>query len=181
YNSLLAGFAIGFLFKVSFLSILLTTGTSILTFLLSHALYTMLTKRSGLPVLNIPFVIVSTMVYLASVRYSSLFVDSFYPFQNLNIDGIPAAVQGLLRAAGILVFMPYDLSGFLLLGSLLLFSRILFFLAVSSYFFGMLVLAMLKGSFALACAACSAFTFVLIGLALGRVFLVPSARTSAFA
>lgn len=181
YNSLLVGFSVGFLFKFSFLSILLTAGTSILTVLLSYSLFCLLYRRLGLPVLNIPFVIVSGVVYLASVRYSSLFVDSFYAFEKLNIPAIPSFLQGLLRSAGILVFMPYDIGGILVLTALLAFSRISFFLAVSSYYIGITVLAVLKGSFANAFMDCSAFNFMLTGMALGGVYLVPSRRGYAMA
>ncbi|MBF0398756.1 MAG: urea transporter, partial [Desulfobacterales bacterium] len=78
YNALIVGFSIGFLFKITFLSILLTIGTSILTVLISYTLFSLLSKTIRLPVLNSPFFIVSTIIYLASTRYSSLFVDSFY-------------------------------------------------------------------------------------------------------
>ncbi len=177
YNSLIVGFSLGFLFKITWLSILLTIGTSILTVLLSYTLFSILTLRMGLPVLNIPFFIVSTIIYLASSRYSSLFVDSFYVFERLNIEILPHWIHGLLRSAGILLFMPYDITGLLVLTALLVFSRISFFLAVTSYYVGIFSLAMLKGSFTQVYLDFAAFNFILIGISLGGVFLVPSRKT----
>ena len=177
YNSLIVGFSIGFLFKISLLSILLTVGTSVLTVMLSYALYSLLTQQMKLPVLNIPFFIVSTIIYLASVRYSSLFVDSFYSFEGFNLQFLPLFLQGLFKTTGNLIFMPYDIPGILLLVTLFFTSFISFTLLIVSYYTGICCLALLKGSFAHAYTNLSAFNFILIGIALGSIFLIPSRRS----
>ena len=177
YNSLIVGFAIGFLFKISFLAVLMTMGASVLTFLISFTLFSFLTLRHGLPVLNLPFFIVTTMIYLGSVRYSSLFVESFYAHEMLNFNFLPVAVQGFLRTMGVLIFMPYDLIGILILSALLLFSRISFCMAIISYYLGIGGLVLLKGSFTAAYTSMASFNFILIGIALGGIFLIPSRRT----
>ncbi|MBC8386112.1 MAG: urea transporter [Candidatus Cloacimonetes bacterium] len=177
YNSLLVGFSIGFLFKISFLSIFLTVGTSILTVLLSYTLYSLFSYYLRLPVLNIPFTMVSTIIYLASVKYSALFVDSFYPHDMLNIPSLPASIQGLFRTFGVLLFSPYDIIGILVLVAILVYSRISFILAILSYYLGISVLALLKGSYAQAYADISTFNFILVGMALGGIFFIPSKRS----
>jgi urea transporter len=177
YNSLIVGFSIGFLFKISFLSILMTIGTSVLTVMLSYALYTFLTQQLKLPVLNIPFFLVSTIIYLASARYSSLFVDSFYSFEGLNIQHLPLFLQGLFKTTGTLLFMPYDLPGIFILIVLALNSFISFSILVGSYYMGTCCLALLKGSFSHAFSNLAAFNFILTGIALGGIFLIPSRRS----
>jgi len=177
YNSLIVGFSIGFLFKISFLSILLTVGTSVLTVMLSYALFSFLTRQMKLPVLNIPFLLVSTIIYLASVKYSSLFVDLFYSFESLNIPNMPLFIQGLLKTTGNLIFMPYDTPGLLILIAIFIASRIAFGLLITSYYTGICSLALLKGSFPHAYYNFSAFNFILIGIALGSIFLIPSTRS----
>jgi len=177
YNSLIVGFSIGFLFKISFLSILMTVGTSVLTVMMSYALYTFLSQQLKLPVLNIPFFIVSTIIYLASARYSSLFVDSFYSFEGLNIQQLPIMLQGLFKTTGTLLFMPYDLPGIFILIVLAFNSLISFFLLIVSYYTGTCCLALLKGSFTHAFSNLAAFNFILIGIALGGIFLIPSRRS----
>jgi urea transporter/murein DD-endopeptidase MepM/ murein hydrolase activator NlpD len=177
YNSLIVGFSIGFLFKISFLSILMTVGTSVLTVMLSYALYSLLSQQFKLPVLNIPFFIVSTIIYLASVRYSSLFVDSFYSFEGLNIHQLPIMLQGLFKTTGTLLFMPYDLPGIFILIILAFNSLISFIILIVSYYVGTCCLALLKGSFAHAFSNLAAFNFLLIGIALGGIFLIPSRRS----
>jgi len=177
YNSLIVGFSIGFLFKISFLSVLMTVGTSVLTVMLSYASYSFLTQQLKLPVLNIPFFIVSTIIYLASARYSSLFVDSFYSFEGLNIQQLPLFLQGLFKTTGTLLFMPYDLPGIFILTILAFNSLISLAILLVSYYTGTFCLALLKGSFSHAFANQSAFNFILIGIALGGIFLIPSRRS----
>lgn len=177
YNSLLIGFAIGYLYKISLLSILMTCGTSILTFLLSYTIYSIFSTYLRVPVLNIPFTISSTIIYLASIKYSSLFVDSFYIADKYNLQWLPLSLQGLFRSAGLIIFQPYDIIGIIILTALLLFSRITFSLAVVSYFTGIIFLAMLKGNLDNAFLDYSAFNFMLIGIALGGIYLIPAKRT----
>lgn len=177
YNSLIVGFSIGFIFKISFLSILMTIGTSVLTVMLSYTLFSLLSRQMKLPVLNIPFFFVSTIIYLASVKYSSLFVDLFYSFEGFNFQNIPLFIQGLLRTIGNLVFMPYDIPGLIILTAIFVASQIVFCLIIVSYYTGICYLALLKGSFPNAYYNFSAFNFILIGIALGSVFLIPSRRS----
>lgn len=181
YNALLVGFSIGFLFKISLLSLLLIAGTSVLTVMLSYALVHAMGTFFKLPVLNIPFFVVSTIVYLASSNYSTLLVDAFYPSEKLNLNWLPGALQGLFRATGIIMFMPYDLAGLFMLTALLLYSRIAFIMAVCAYYLGIMNLSLLKGDMAEAYRNLSAFNFILIGIALGGVFLIASRRSYALA
>jgi len=177
YNSLLVGFSVGFLFRITPLSILLAVGTSILTVLLSYTLFSILSYYFRLPVLNIPFTIVSTIIYLASARYSSLYVESFYAHQRLNLPFLPNFLHGLFSAFGVLLFSPYDLIGILVLVALLICSRIAFFAGIFSYFLGIFMLFLLKGSFVQAYSDISTFNFILIGIALGGIFMIPSKRS----
>ena len=177
YNSILVGLCIGFLFTISLLTFLLLAGLSILTLLLSYATFSVFSYYFRLPVLNIPFTVVSTIFYLAAVRYSSLYVEALYVWDKYNIPALPVWLHGLLKSAGLLVFAPHDIGGLVVLITLLLFSRITFFLAVSSFFVGTFFLGLLKGSFLLACSEFAAFNFILTGIAIGGIFLIPAKRT----
>ena len=111
------------------------------------------------------------------INYSSLFVDSFYSPVKLNLSVLPNYLQGLFRSTGLIVFMPYDIIGIILLLAILYFSRITFFLAIVSYYLGIFLLAIMKGSFENAYMNYSAFNFILTGIAIGGIFLIPSKRT----
>ena len=177
YNSLLTGFAVGFLFQLSLLSVLLTIGVSILTFLFSYSLFSIFYRLFGLPVLNIPFTVVSTVVFLASLRYSSLLVTSLYPHQSLNVNFFPPFIQGFLRAVGLVMFLPYDIVGLIIIVAILIVSRITFFLAVTSFYLGMFILYLLKGTEVSIFYEIASYNFILIGIAIGGIFLISSKRS----
>jgi urea transporter/murein DD-endopeptidase MepM/ murein hydrolase activator NlpD len=177
YNSLLVGFAIGYLFRITPLSIFLTIGASILTVLLSYTLFTLFNYYLRLPVLNIPFTIVSSIIYLAAVKYSALFVDASYSKDVLNIASLPPVLHGFFSSFGVLLFSPYDIIGIVVIVAILLYSRIIFLLSVVSYFVGISIFALLKGSYSQAISDISSFNFILIGIALGGIFLIPSKRS----
>ncbi len=177
YNSLLVGFGIGAIFKITYLSIIMTIGSSILTVLLTYTLFSIFATYLKLPVLNIPFALVSMLVALASVRYSALILDSFNSLNFLNLKFLPLSIHGLLSNIGVLIFLPYDIPGLIVLISLLFLSRITFGLAVFSYFIGTLILAIFKSSFTIAFSEFYAFNFILTGIAIGGIFLIPSKRS----
>jgi urea transporter/murein DD-endopeptidase MepM/ murein hydrolase activator NlpD len=178
YNPLLVGLGIGFLFKLSPLTVTLVVVSSILTFLLTLTLSSVLGYYLRLPVLSLPFVIVSTVVYLASYKYSNLFVYYLYPHGgSLWAIDIPLWVKGFLRSLGEVIFYPNPLVGLVIFLILLRFSPILAFLAAVGYYSGTLFEALLNGNFYTPFESLSAFNYLLVALSLGGVFLIPHPRS----
>jgi urea transporter len=176
YNTLLIGFAVGHLFAVTPLSLFLTLGLAVFVVLLSFLLHRLLALNYGLPVLNIPFTIAALIAYLASMKYSAL-NTAIQPFaRQLNIVGLPSLLSGLFQATGQIFFLPYDIPGLLILLAVLCASPILFFLSVTAWGSGTLVQTILKGSLHQASQDLSAFNFLLVGIAVGAVFMIPSRR-----
>lgn len=71
YNSLLVGMGIGFIFTPSFVSITLIAISSSFTFLFSFMLNKLFSVYK-IPILSLPFSIVTMFIYLASLKYSGL-------------------------------------------------------------------------------------------------------------
>ncbi|RTZ60396.1 MAG: peptidase M23, partial [Gammaproteobacteria bacterium] len=178
YNPLLVGLGIGFLFKLSPLTVALVVVSSILTFLLTLTLSNIFGYYLRLPVLSLPFVIVSTIVYLASYKYSNLFVYYLYPHAgNFISEEIPRWIEGFLRSLGEIIFYPDPLVGLVIFLILLRFSPILAFLSALGYYGGTLFEAILNGDFYTSFSSLSAFNYVLVALSLGGVFLIPHPRS----
>jgi urea transporter len=177
YNALLIGFAMGHLFSVSPLSILLVAGLSVLVYLLSFMLQRLLATYLALPVLNIPFTIAALIAYLATVRYSALNTALAPLSSKLDLAGLPFLLSGFFKATGQVFFMPYDLPGMVILAGVLIASPIMFFLATFSWFIGTGLQFLLKGSLYQAAMDPSSFNFIIVGVALGGVFLIPSRRS----
>jgi len=180
FNPLLVGLSIGFLFKITPLSVFFLVSAGITTFIVTLTLANILYNYMRLPVINMPFVLVSTVIYLAAYKYSNLLVSGLYAtpylFEGLKPD-LPMWFTGLTRSFGCLFFSPHVIPGLIFLVIVFFASRILFFLAVSGYFLGVLITASLEGSFYQAFSTLSAFNFSLIAMAIGGVFLIPSPRS----
>ncbi len=175
YNPLLVGLSLGYLFRLTPLTLFFVVTAGIAAFLLTHTLFSAAWYYLRLPVLSLPFVVVSSLAYLAAGSYTNLYVDSLYPrsvaaFETL----VPLWLGGFLRSVGAVFFVPSVVAGALIAVALLARSRILFLLAVGGYYAGTLTLAALGGSADQAFTNLSAFNFILIAMALGGVFLVPS-------
>jgi len=182
YNPLLVGLALGYLFRINPLSFPFFILAGVLTFLLTYFLSNFSWHYLRLPVLSLPFVIVVIILYLASSRFTNLFVLSLYPKPVLSFPvSLPLPVEGFFRSLGAVIFSPYVVSGIVIFLALLAVSRILALLAVLGYTVGVITQALLVGSLYQAVGDLSAFNYILIALAIGGVFLIPSPRSYAFA
>ncbi|MBI4871424.1 MAG: urea transporter, partial [Candidatus Riflebacteria bacterium] len=174
YNALLVGLSVGYLFEVDLLPAFLALTLGVLSLVLTVGLASAFSRFLVLPVLSVPFLLVSSLLYLASWRYSGLLVAARHG-QTLTLPGLPAWADGFLRSFGAIFFAP-DLAIGLVAGLLVLVrSRILFALALGGYAWGTWVRAGMLGSYPQAYADVYSLNFILIAMALGGVFLVPSA------
>jgi len=177
YNPLLVGMSIGFLFKVAFVSVILIIMASVFTFLLTMVLYKLFAKAS-VPILSLPFTMVSTLIYLATLNYTSLYTQALYVKPHLlDLSFIPPVLASYFQALGTILFLPYVSIGVLFALILLSYSRIMFLFSLGGFYFGVYVHSLMLGSFSAALLNPYAFNYILIAIALGAVFLVPSFRS----
>ena len=177
YNSLLVGLLLGYLYEISFLIVLVTVIISIFSLLISYALWHLFSHYLKLPILNLPYSLIAILLYLAFIRYSNLLVLQQTNVAFLNLPDLPLVISSFLKALGLLIFMPYDVAGLLVLVTIFIFSKINFFLVCSGYYFGTGLLWLLKGSVSLSFNNPYSFNFILIALALGGFFLIPSIKS----
>lgn len=182
YNPLLAGLAIGYLFKLTPLTVLFLVSAGIFTFVLTILMNNLFSMWLKLPILSLPFVIISSIAYLASSKYSGLFVNGMYPHGEAALARhLPEWASGFLTSLGAIFFLPTAEAGLVIALVILLTSRILFLLAVLGYLCGTSVTALLTGSFHEAFSDVNHFNSILIAMALGGVFLIPSRRSCVMA
>lgn len=178
YNPLLVGLSVGALFRLTPMTIFFAASCGVIAFILTYILAHALDYWFRLPVLSLPFVAVSSTVYLAAQKYSNLFVTGLKPAAfDLPDLVLPAWLSGYSHSLGAVFFMPEALAGLALAGVLLFQSRILLLLSVLGWGVGAAMAGLLTGSFADAFRASGSFNHVLTAMALGGVFLVPSVRS----
>jgi urea transporter len=180
YNALLVGLSIGNLFAISWVSIGFIAITAILTFVVTLSLTNIFERLFGLPVLSIPFVLVSSLIYLAAGHYSNIYIEHFTPHPETFIvfaDVLPTWVPGFFKCLGAILFMPQVLAGLCIFLLLLFCSRILAVLAVMGYLVGATIQGTFIGSFEEAYRDAAGFNYILIAMALGGIFNIPSLRS----
>ncbi|MBT4838323.1 MAG: peptidoglycan DD-metalloendopeptidase family protein [Methylococcales bacterium] len=182
YNALLVGLAIGYLFKISVLSLLMIfiagSLTVIITIVIAHIFY----QLFGLQVLSIPFILVSILVYLSASSFTNLYVVSLYSQSHLlELGFLPFWLSGYFKALGAIIFMPNEVTGCLIALLLLLNSRILFTLSLTGFCFGIVLYGLFTGSIETAAKDVSSFNYILIAMALGGIFNIPSLKSYAIA
>jgi len=182
YNALLVGLAIGYMFEISVLSLLMIIIAGSLTMIITIVTAQTFYQLFGLQILSIPFIIVSIMVYLSAASFTNLYVAGLYSQSfALNLGIFPFWFSGYLKALGAIIFMPNEITGLLIAGLLLLNSRILFVLSLSGFLLGIVVYGLFTGSIETASQDVSGFNYILIAMALGGVFNIPSLKSYALA
>ncbi|WP_051904400.1 urea transporter [Hippea jasoniae] len=183
YNPLLVGLSLGFLFKINYISLLLFIVGGVFTFFLTYTISVLFYNYLKLPTLSLPFVISSSILYLASLKYSNLFVSSLYNYYHIELNSvdIPLWIKGYLTSLGTIFFLPNLAAGLVVSIIILMVSRIFFILSIIGYFTGALTTALFTGSTVSAFSDPSAFNFILVAMAIGGVFLIPSPKSYIFA
>ena len=178
YNALLVGLAIGFLFKLSLLSLPLIIIAGCLTLIITAASSKVFRSLFNLEILSIPFMMVSTLVYLSVGSFTNLFVNTLYTQHSvLHLDSLPFWLAGYLSSLGSIIFMPNEVTGLLIALLLIFNSRILLLLSVAGFAVGVSLYALFVGSFESSINNVSNFNYILIAIALGGIFNIPSLKS----
>ncbi len=179
YNPILVGMSIGAIFELSPTLVIIIYVSTIMTFLLTLCLVKIF-NAYGIPILSLPFAIVSTGFYLAASGYNKLFSLALY--DNKVFSGaeafIPDTAACFFKALGTIIFMPNVLAGALIFIIILYTSRILAVHAVLAFIAGVFIHSLLSVSWGEALADPYSFNYILVGLALGGTFILPSLRSS---
>ncbi|MCL1125346.1 urea transporter [Shewanella surugensis] len=178
YNPLLSGLAIGYLFEINILTLSIIAMASILSFLLTVFLANIFYHYLGLQVLSIPFVIISSLVYLASARLSNLYVKGLYTSTIYNdFVFLPGFVNAFFKSMGSIVFMPNVITGVLISGLILFKSRLVLMLAILGFLLGCGINSLFNGSWEQSLNNMNNFNYILIAIAIGCVFNIPSPKS----
>ncbi|HLX61240.1 MAG TPA: urea transporter [Planctomycetota bacterium] len=178
YNPLLVGLSLGNLFQLTPLTIFLIASAGILTFIVAIAMANLFSRYLALPILSVPFVIVSWCAYLASRNYGNLFRSENYgQISWLPEPDLPVWVAGYFKCFGAMLFAPNVWAGAIICALILSQSRILFLLSLLGYYIGAGTRGLMFGNFDPAFANINNFNFILIAMAVGGVYVVPSIST----
>lgn len=168
YNSLLVGLSLGSLYRIDAqLSLLIVLG-AVFTVFVTQFLAGALWRIGRLPVLSLPFVLVTWTLWLAAKSMAGL-----EPFAPLWPDDSLTALWlgGLFKTLGLFFFIPHPLAGMLLFVGVAWTSRYLALLAIAGYITGYLTMQFVVGY--PQNAPYIGFNFMLVAMAIGGIFTVP--------
>ncbi len=182
YNALLVGLAIGYMFVISPLSLLMIIIAGSLTMIATIVTSQIFYRLFGLQILSIPFIIVSILVYLSAASFTNLYVAGLHAQSHLlNLNIFPYWFSGYLKALGAIIFMPNEITGLLIATLLLINSRILLALSILGFLLGITLFGLFTGSIENAAQDVSGFNYILIAMAIGAIFNIPSIKSYSLA
>ena len=174
YNSLLSGMGIGYLFLFNLQTAFLIIIASIFTFILSF-FFNRLFSVYKIPILSLPFSIVTMFIYLASLKYSNL-LSSIVNNAVLYDISLPLVISSFFKSLGTIFFLPSNIAGILIAAIMLYASRIIFFMAVVGFYFGVMVNSFFVGSYFQSLIEPYNFNYIIVAIALCGIFLLPTVR-----
>ncbi|NQT91875.1 MAG: urea transporter, partial [Lentisphaerae bacterium] len=179
FNSMLAGFAIAYLYNYQPLGtgvlLLLMVSFSVLALFVTVVMGNVFHRQFGLPAMSLPFVVVALLMFFLFFSVTRTPITSEPPwFLVPEPDGLPNGVTCFLQAFGAIFFLPHSWVGAVVLVGLLLHSRLALVYAVTGFAAGMLFLGCFNVDTTPAAVAYVSFNFAFSAIALGGIFFVPS-------
>ncbi|MED7820165.1 MULTISPECIES: urea transporter [unclassified Francisella] len=174
-NALLVGLAIGYILPFSIISICLVATLSVLTFITCY-IFTKIFARYQIPILSLPFSIIAIICYIASIKFLGFNNHLLKDLTSFDIN-LPIIISSFLKALGSIFFLPSNIVGLVILFVIFVSSRIIFLTAILSYIFGIYFEFLLSGSLTLALNDLYAFNYILTGVALYGILLIPTFRS----
>lgn len=182
FNALLVGLSFSYYYAFAPASLFILFIAIVLLVFANIALDHIFGYFFNLPVLSIPFVLVSSISYLAFYNYDAgvlqktepLWLDVFFP-------DVHRYIVYYLKSLGAIFFQSSPWAGLLIMCALLLASRLSFALSLLGFFTGVLFHVTLKGDMNDLTGGLVAFNYILTAIALGGIFLVPGPAAFAIA
>ena len=193
YSALLLGLAMGTFYELNTAFWILLFLASIISVLLAAVLIDKLGKR-GLPALSLAFVFTLWIVILASSQFTAIGItqrniywlnemyqaggSSLVSFtQQIENIPLPDVMAGFFHSLGAVVFQNTIAAGILLTAGLLFYSRIALLLMVFGYATALVFIKLMGGDAGSMNYYNLGTNFMLVSLALGGFYIIPSLRS----
>jgi len=175
-NGMLVGLALGLFFRFNFAFLVVLVLAGALVAVLAVVMKNFLGSLMGLPAMSLPFVFVTILLFLAMQGFANLEV-SITPIalaRWIDFFELPSILDIFFRSLGAVFFQVSVVVGVAVFLFLLLFSRISALLSIIGFASGTLVYLAVGGALAEIGSDFVGFNFILVAIAIGGVFLVPS-------
>lgn len=175
FNGLLVGLSISLYHEIDLSLVTILFAAIVLLLFVTLSLEYVLSYFFGLPVLSVPFVIVSIVVYMAFYNYHGFHIATpiYFPY-DAYFPQMPDFLLFYFKSLGAIFFQSSPWAGLCIALILLYFSRIAFLLSFVGFATGLWFHSHLLGNPSDISAGMVGFNYILTSIAVGGVFLVPS-------
>ncbi len=180
YNALMIGMGAVLAFpELSFIAVGFVCVLGVLSFLVTLSATHILYIFFKLPVLSLPFVLVSLLMFWTMPYLTVLQTPTHQPVAAPEwlAAYLPLWFAGFCKALGAIVYSPTINSGLLIALLILWYSRILFCLALAGFVAGSVMMGVLTDSIPNAFDNFIGFNYLLTAMALGAGFTIPSLKS----
>lgn len=176
FNSMLVGLSLGAFYEINTYVVVLIVLGAVFTVFLTVALQDGLWRLDRLPVLSLPFIIVSGLTALVAQKYSTL--NNFIDYVDASAGIFIPPVDNFFISLGSTFFTPHPLAGLILFLCIVWTSRYLALLGVIGYVFGQFIFILLTDNPPHSLLAWTGFNFILTAIAIGGIFVIPGYITT---
>ncbi len=178
FNGLLVGLAMTLYNNPSFNLYLVLYAGCVLLVIITIWLEGSLGYYYGLPVLSLPFVIVTFIIYMAFFNYNHFDIKNSSSIISLpEFPNLPILIIAYIKSLGSIFFQTSPWAGVLISFVLFYVSRISFLLSIVGFITGSGFQILLGGNLDDINGGLVGFNYILTAIALGGIFLVPSPKT----
>ena len=175
FNAALVGLSLGAFYQLDITLFLLIIISALLTVFTTVMIMNMFQKLESLPVLTLPFVLVSITLAFAAKSYGNLV--PYHGVQFTSTVFFAESIDAFFTALGSIFFTPHPLVGAVIFFAILWRSRYLALLAIVGFLVGFNLFVYLSASPYTQLAVLSSFNFSLTAMALGAIYSVPGIRS----
>jgi urea transporter/murein DD-endopeptidase MepM/ murein hydrolase activator NlpD len=173
YNALLVGLAIPAMFEFTPVLPVVLVMSIVAVVFLTAALRNAFGYQFNLPVLSVPFLLVTYLTIAASPVFDTLHQNFDWIIDADQVVWMPDMIEYYLRSLGAIFFVPNVISGLLIFSAILIFSRYAILLSLLGYFISWILMTYLFNLPHSDIYHYVAFNFMLTGIAIGGIWFVP--------
>ncbi|MBX3723996.1 MAG: urea transporter [Turneriella sp.] len=182
FNALLLGLSFSYYYALSATALFILFVAVVLLIFVNIALDHIFGYFFNIPALSIPFVLVSSISYLAFYNYDAAALQKAEAFPyDVYFPEIPRYALYYLKSLGAIFFQSSPWAGLTIMLALIISSRLGFLLSLAGFAAGAAFHLILKGDLNDMTGGLVAFNYILTAIALGGIFLVPGPAAFALA
>ncbi len=177
FNGILFAAAAAYFFELSPFIFMIIIFFIILSFLIATVFENLMANLFNLPGLSLPFIVTLFIMFIFLTNYHDYHFNSFLESSIINVDFIPETIQIFLKSIGLIILQPNIISGTIILGALLIYSRIHFLNTITIFAINYFLVNLILPDAGKDILLLSSFNAIVTAYAIGGSLIILSRKT----